>query len=133
MKIDKYDGILQLNYKVMSKKNKKIQGNIVYSTDDNFHYDFELNEEPETLPAEKQQLKVFIDNKKRSGKKVTVIGGFIGKTVDLEALGKNIKTKCATGGTVKDGEIIIQGDLRDKILQILLKSGYKAKISGYSG
>ncbi len=113
----------------MSKKNKNIQG-VVYSTDPNFSYQFEQNEDQETLPNEKQDLRVMLDKKQRAGKAVTLITGFIGKDQDLQVLGKTIKTKCGVGGTVKDGEVLIQGDFRDKILQILLQMGFKAKKAG---
>lgn len=110
----------------MSKKNKNIQG-VVYSTDPNFSYQFEQEEVAETLAIEKQQLKVIIDKKQRAGKSVTLVKGFIGKVEDLESLGKMLKNKCGVGGTVKEGEILIQGDFRDKIIQILQNAGYKVK------
>lgn len=110
----------------MSKKNKNIQG-VVYSTDPNYSYQFEQEEVAETLAIEKQQLKVIIDKKQRAGKSVTLVKGFIGKVEDLESLGKMLKNKCGVGGTVKEGEILIQGDFRDKIIQILQNAGYKVK------
>lgn len=110
----------------MSKKNKNIQG-VVYSTDPNYSYQFEQEEVAETLAIEKQQLKVIIDKKQRAGKSVTLVKGFIGKAEDLESLGKMLKNKCGVGGTVKEGEILIQGDFRDKIIQILQNAGYKVK------
>lgn len=101
---------------------------IVFSTNPNFAFD----EEPEMETPEpgKQNLRVQLDKKKRAGKQVTLITGFVGKEEDLEALGKMLKTKCGVGGSAKDGEIIIQGDFREKILDLLLKAGYKAKKSG---
>lgn len=113
----------------MSKKNKNIQG-VVYSTNPDFAYQFEQNEEQETLANEKQDLRVMLDKKQRAGKAVTLITGFIGEDKDLQTLGKTLKTKCGVGGTVKDGEILIQGDFREKILQLLLQMGFKAKKAG---
>lgn len=113
----------------MSKKNKNIQG-VVYSTNPDFEYQQEQEEIQETLPNEKQDLRVMLDKKQRAGKAVTLITGFIGKEDDLQALGKTLKTKCGVGGTVKEGEIMIQGDFREKIMQILLQAGFKAKKAG---
>ena len=110
----------------MSKKKNSSNG-IVYSTDPNFSYPEEPREEQDTLPPAQQQLRVKLDTKQRAGKTVTVIDGFIGKDDDLEKLGKELKTKCGTGGSVKDGFILIQGDYRDKVLKWLLDWGYKAK------
>lgn len=113
----------------MSKKNKNIQG-VVYSTNPDFEYQHEQEESAETLPNEKQDLRVMLDKKQRAGKAVTLVTGFIGKQEDLEVLGKLLKTKCGVGGTVKEGEIMIQGDFRDKIMLLLQQSGYKAKKAG---
>jgi translation initiation factor 1 len=110
-------------------KNKKYSG-IVYSTNSGFQYKTDEVEEPATLPPGKQILRVQLDKKQRGGKKVTLITGFIGKSDDLEALGKMLKTKCGVGGTAKDSEILIQGDFRTKVLEILLPLGYKAKQAG---
>lgn len=104
--------------------------NIVYSTNPDFKYETEQDSEVDTLPKNQQNLKVMLDKKQRAGKMVSLITGFVGSTNDLEALGKLLKTKCGVGGTVKDGEILIQGDFRDKILQLLLSEGYKAKKAG---
>ncbi len=103
---------------------------VVFSTDPNHEYDHNSEEESKTLPSKQQNLRVFLDKKKRKGKSVTLITGFIGATDDLKELGKLLKTKCGVGGTVKEGEILIQGEFRDKILDILLSEGYKAKKAG---
>lgn len=111
----------------MSKK-KHNPGGLVWSTDSD--YMSQLNEEPEaseTLAKDKQKLRVKLDTKQRAGKVVTLVEGFIGTNEDLEALGKQLKTKCGTGGSAKDGLIIIQGDYRDKILGWLKEWGYSAK------
>ncbi|MBL7857798.1 MAG: translation initiation factor [Cyclobacteriaceae bacterium] len=114
-----------------AKKNdwKKRDG-VVYSTDTDFQFSYQQNEDAETLPAQQQNLRVLLDKSQRAGKQVTLVTGFIGQADDLEMLGKLLKTKCGVGGSVKDGEIIIQGDHRDKIVQLLQKEGYKAKRSG---
>ena len=100
---------------------------VVYSTNPDFQFEEEEVIEQETLAPKDQKLIVAIDRKGRGGKQVTVVTGFIGKNDDLEALGKTLKTKCGVGGSVKDGEILIQGDQRDKITTILTGLGYKAK------
>lgn len=113
------------------EKKKKTNGGMVYSTNPNFKFETEeTNNEHETLPSKQQNLKVMLDKKNRSGKAVTLISGFVGKEEDLKELGKTLKTKCGVGGAVKDGEILIQGDFRDKILELLLGLGYKAKKAG---
>lgn len=108
----------------MSKK-KPNSGGIVYSTNPDFRLEDESMPE-ETLSAKQQKLRVSLDTRQRAGKAVTLVTGFIGKTDDLEALGKQLKTHCGTGGSVKDGEIIIQGDQRDKICQWLTGKGYSS-------
>lgn len=113
----------------MKNNDWKERLNVVYSTNPNFQYDTEKEEEAETLPKEKQLLRVLLDKKNRGGKKVTLITGFIGKDEDLQQLGKLLKTKCGVGGSAKENEIIIQGDFRAKIQEILQKEGYlKARI-----
>ncbi|MFZ4400191.1 MAG: translation initiation factor [Bacteroidales bacterium] len=109
----------------MSKKNNPV--GIVYSTNPDFQYQFDKEEVQETLPAKQQNLRILLDKKQRGGKKVTLVTGFLGTEEDLIILGKMLKTKCGVGGTAKDGEILIQGDFKDKVLELLLKEGYKAK------
>jgi translation initiation factor 1 len=115
----------------MAKNNdwKKRDG-IVYSTNSDFGYSYQQEEPASTLLSKQQNLKVLLDKSMRAGKQVTLVTGFVGKTSDLEVLGKLLKTKCGVGGSVKDGEILIQGDHRDKIVQILMKEGYKVKRVG---
>ena len=111
----------------MAKK-KKI--NIVYSTNPDFSYDHEGEQEEETLIPSEQRLYVSIDRKKRAGKEVTLVEGFIGTEEDLKELGKLLKVKCAVGGGVKDGEILIQGKFKDKIYDLLVKEGFSVKKKG---
>ena len=114
----------------MAKKSKK-RIDIVYSTNPDFSLDHENDEEvQETLAPQHQNLRVLIDRKQRKGKEVTLVTGFVGLEDDLEDLGKMLKQKCGVGGSVKDGEIIIQGNHLQKILDLLLKANYKAKQSG---
>ena len=115
----------------MAKKNEwKNRDGIVYSTNQEFNFEYSGGEEVITLPAQQQNLKVILDKNQRAGKQVTLVMGFIGKAEDLESLTKLLKTKCGVGGSSKNGEIILQGDLRDKIVQALTKEGYKAKRIG---
>jgi len=108
----------------MAKIKLNSLGGLVYSTDPNFKPEEESIEESKTLVPAQQKIKVRLDTKHRAGKAVTLIEGFTGKSSDKEDLGKKLKTFCGTGGSVKDGEIIVQGDNRDKVLQWLLKNGY---------
>ena len=101
-------------------------GGLVYSTDPDFKLLDENLEEQQTIAPSEQKLKVRLDTKHRAGKAVTIIENFIGTTADIEDLGKKLKSFCGTGGSVKDGEIIVQGDNREKILQWLQKNGYKS-------
>lgn len=109
----------------MSKKKNSSSGGIIFSTDPDFKFSSDQATSQETLLPEQQKLKVRLDTKQRAGKAVTLTDGFIGLETDLEELGKKIKTFCGTGGSVKDGHIIIQGDQRDKVVQWLLKNGFK--------
>lgn len=111
-------------------KNKKGRSGVVYSTSENYSYDTDENESEETLEPAQQDLRLLLDRKNKSGKPVTLVTGFVGTEDDLKALGKHLKSKCGVGGTVKNGEIMIQGDFRDKVMDLLTKDGYRAKKSG---
>ena len=115
------------HYKYAMNKKKVFTGGFVFSTNPDAFKE-EAFEEQETLLPEQQQLKVALDSKHRAGKVVTLITGFIGKQEDLEILGKNLKTKCGTGGSAKDAQIIIQGDYKVKVVQLLQQLKYKVKI-----
>jgi translation initiation factor 1 len=103
---------------------------VVYSTNEDFNYDHQEKEEEETLPPARQRLIVSLDKKNRKGKAVTLVEGFAGTDEDLRALGKLLKAKCGVGGTVKEGEIMLQGDHRAQVVAMLEKEGYKVKKSG---
>ena len=100
---------------------------VVYSTNPDFQYETSSVEEVETLPAAQQKLIVSIDRRARAGKQVTLVKGFVGRDGDLAALAKTLKTKCGVGGSAKEGEIIIQGDFRDRVVELLKGMGYNAK------
>ena len=108
----------------MKKNDWKDRLNVVYSTNPDFHYDTEEEEETATLDKAKQKLRVMLDRKNRGGKVVTLITGFIGTDDDLKELGRLLKSKCGVGGSAKEGEIIIQGDFKTKIIELLVKEGY---------
>ena len=111
-------------------KHRSDNNGTVYSTNPNFVFDYG-EEEAVTLEPGKQNLRVMLDKNQRAGKKVTLITGFQGSDFDLAVLGKELKSACGVGGSVKDGEILLQGDFREKVLGILLQKGYtKTKISG---
>ena len=117
----------------MSKKNKNSHKNregVVYSTNPDFNYFENLSGLQSTLSNEHQNLIVRIDKKHRGGKVVTLVEGFVGSAEDLKALAKMLKSKCGVGGSQKEGEIIIQGDFKEKIFQILVENNYKVKKSG---
>ncbi|NJM93758.1 MAG: translation initiation factor [Cytophagales bacterium] len=103
---------------------------VVFSTDPNFNYNQGAGQEEDTLPPAQQTLRVQIDRKQRGGKSVTLVTGFVGREMDLQALGKLLKTKCGVGGSAKDGEIVVQGELREKVAELLAKEGYKVKKVG---
>ena len=111
----------------MKENDWKSRLGVVYSTNPDFQYETAEDAEAETLPPAKQRLIVAIDRRNRGGKQVTLVTGFVGKADDLKELGKALKTKCGVGGTAKDGEITIQGDLRDKVVALLKEMGYNAK------
>ncbi|MDR0506366.1 MAG: translation initiation factor [Dysgonamonadaceae bacterium] len=108
----------------MKNSDWKERVNIVYSTNPDFRYESEKEEEADTLPKEKQALRISLDKRNRGGKQVTLITGFVGKDEDLQTLGKFLKTKCGAGGSAKDNEIIVQGDFRAKIKDLLVDAGY---------
>jgi len=108
----------------MGKKDKKGRTGIVYSTDPDFEYEYQQEEEAEELPARQQKLRVMVDRKQRKGKEATLVTGFVGPEDSLRELGKYLKAKCGVGGSAKDGEIIIQGNQRDRVVELLKEKGY---------
>ena len=110
------------------KKKKRV--NVVYSTNPDYNFDYDEEQSEETLLSEDQDLRVTLDRKQRKGKAVTLVTGFIGEEDDLKDLAKMLKSKCGVGGSAKNGEILIQGDHRKKVLELLKTAGYKAKQSG---
>lgn len=113
---------------VMAKNTKnndwKDRLNVVYSTNPDFRYETHDEEEASTLPPSQQKLRVQLDRKNRGGKVVTLVTGFVGTDDDLKELGRLLKSKCGVGGTAKDGEIIVQGDFKQKVLDLLKQAGY---------
>lgn len=114
-------------------KQKKISlgdlGGVMYSTDPTYNYEEQANEEV-SVPNNQQDLRVTLDKKNRGGKAVTVVYGFKSTDEDIEKLAKMLKSKCGVGGSAKDGEILIQGDFRDKVMDLLAKEGFKVKRAG---
>lgn len=105
-------------------QNRKKRSGIVFSTDPDFDYEYEQDDEQVTLPAAQQKLRISLDRKKRKGKTVTLIEGFVGTEEDLKSLGKILKSKCGVGGSAKNGEIIVQGDCKLKVIGLLKGMGY---------
>ncbi|MCA4896513.1 MAG: translation initiation factor [Cytophagales bacterium] len=115
----------------MTKKNDwKNREGVVYSTKSDYEFTYDTGEEANTLPPQQQNLKVQLDTSGRAGKQVTLVSGFVGQTADLEQLTKLVKSKCGVGGSAKEGIILIQGDMRVKIVDLLVKEGYKVKKVG---
>lgn len=110
--------------------NWKARLGMVYSTNPDFQYQIREEVEAETLPPARQDLRVWLDRKQRGGKTVTLVKGFVGGEDDLTELARMLKSKCGVGGAAKEGEIIIQGDHRDRVVELLIKAGYKAKKAG---
>ncbi len=114
----------------MSNNDWKSRLNVVYSTNPDFQYEREQPESAETLPPAQQNLRVWVDRKQRAGKQVTLVRGFVGSDDDLKELGRLLRNRCGVGGTVKEGEIVIQGDFRDRVVELLLQRGYRVKKAG---
>ncbi len=114
----------------MAKTKKQRFEGVVYSTNDEYEYVENEKGEENSLPPSKQNLRISLDRKQRGGKTVTLITGFVGAKEELDNLGKLVKQKCGVGGSIKDGVIVIQGDFKVRILELLTKEGYKAKVSG---
>ncbi|GAD04347.1 translation initiation factor SUI1-related protein [Porphyromonas crevioricanis JCM 15906] len=109
----------------MSKKNRRDRLGVVYSTADNYGYCYEEEEILDTLPADEQKLRVSLDKKQRKGKEVTLVSGFVGTDDDLQELGRKLRQSCGVGGSAKDGQILVQGDQRQKVADLLSRLGYK--------
>lgn len=114
----------------MADNDWKTRLGMVYSTNPDFQYTTDETVEEATLPPSEQNLRVWLDRKQRGGKMVTLVKGFVGTHDDLTELARLLKTKCGVGGAAKEGEILIQGDHRDRVVEILTKSGYRCKKAG---
>ncbi len=114
----------------MSDNDWKSRLGMVYSTNPDFNYEHIEQEQAPTLPNAKQNLRVWLDRKQRAGKSVTLVKGYVGSEDDLKELATTLKRRCGVGGSAKDGEIIIQGDFRDRVVSLLADMGYKAKKAG---
>ena len=114
----------------MADNDWKSRLGMVYSTDPGFNYETDDEPEAETLPAGQQDLRVWLDRKQRAGKVVTLVKGFVGRDADLQELARMLKARCGVGGSAKAGEIIIQGDHRDRVADLLIRSGYRCKKAG---
>lgn len=114
----------------MSENDWKNRLGAVYSTDPDYDFEYDGEEEQVTLPPKDQLLYVSIDRKKRKGKEVTLVENFVGLESDLKALAKMLKSKCGAGGSAKDGEILVQGNFKSKVAEVLSKEGYKVKLKG---
>lgn len=112
----------------MKKNDWKKREGVVYSTNENFAYQHGASSEEVTLPPERQQLRVELDRSGRAGKQVTLIAGFVGGTADREELCKLLKKHCGVGGAVKGSDILIQGDARKKVSEVLTKAGYRTRV-----
>ncbi len=125
-----FSGVRAATNDAMADNDWKARLGMVYSTDPNFEYVTDTEPEAETLPAAQQRLRVWLDRKQRAGKTVTLVRGFVGSDADLQELARMLKNKCGVGGTAKAGEIIVQGDHRDRIVELLAKAGYGCKKAG---
>ena len=114
----------------MANNDWKARLGMVYSTNPDFEYTTQEPEQAETLPPSQQNLRVWLDRKQRGGKQVTLVKGFVGSDDDLAELGRMLKSRCGVGGSAKDGEIIIQGDHRDRVVELLVAAGYRCKKAG---
>ena len=114
----------------MADNDWKSRLGMVYSTDPDYKYVTDEEPEAETLPPARQQLRVWLDRRQRAGKVVTLVRGFVGSEADLAELARLLKTRCGVGGAAKQGEIIIQGDHRDRVVELLTRSGYRCKKAG---
>lgn len=103
---------------------------VVYSTNPDFEYRNDAEQKVATLAPAQQDLRVWLDRKQRAGKVVTLVKGFVGTQADLEELGRMLKRKCGVGGAAKEGEIVIQGDHRDRVVALLTEAGYRCKKAG---